>query len=337
MSVLGSKRPLRIALISDELTRASLRFEGHVFNITPWNYKLILRFARPDLLFVESAWSGYCNSWRYRIAAYPAHPDRSNNALAKVLAYARRLHVPALFWNKEDGVHFDRFIDSARLFDHVFTVDQNCIPRYRDRLPAHVTVDCMMFAVQPATHRFTGFAFRHHGANFVGSYGWHVHERRRAWQDSLFRAACESSLDVTVFDRNSARKSQVYRFPEMPGCNVRPAISHAETASVYRNYLVSLNVNTVEDSATMFSRRLVEIIACGGIAVTNRTPATDALFQEYCYAIDSAPQAEELFERLRHGPSTEDLERARAGADYVLGRHTWRHRLNDVLNVLGIG
>jgi spore maturation protein CgeB len=281
-------------------------------------------------------WNGGGNAWKFKIAAYPDRPERNNMALRKVVAYARQLGIPCVFWNKEDGVHFDRFIDSAKLFEHIFTVDENCIDRYRAVVMPGVTVDSLLFAVQPVTHHFSGFNFRQHRANFVGSYSHHVHDRRRAWQDMFFDAASSQGLGLTVVDRNSDRKSAAYRFPAMPGLEMRPAVPHAQTAQIYKDYLVSLNVNTIEDSGTMFSRRLVEILACGGVAVTNPSPAVDRYFKDYCHVLHNAEEATNLFARLKHGPSNDDLERARAGSEYVLREHTWAHRLEQITRVVGL-
>ncbi|WP_235362780.1 CgeB family protein [Burkholderia sp. A9] len=253
----------------------------------------------------------------------------------KLVSTARDRGIPTVFWNKEDSVHFDRFIESAKLFDHVFTVDANAIPRYKKIMGERASVHPMMFAIQPKTHGFTGFNFRYSRANFVGSYSSENHPRRREWQDKLFGAACNSGLGLTVIDRNSNRKAAHYRFPSLPGLDVKRAISHEATACLYRDYLVSLNVNTVEDSPTMFSRRLVEILGCGGIAVTTPAVSVDAMFAEYCHVVRSASEAHELFARLRHGPSAEDLERARAGAEFVAGHHTWAHRLRQIAEVVG--
>ena len=120
---------MKIALIADELTSNSLNIEVNIKHITLLNYKLILNFWKPDILFVESAWQGYKNRWKFKIASYPDYPKRNNNKLKKIVKYAKSLGVPTVFWNKEDGVHFDRFIESAKLFDHIFTVDENCIPK----------------------------------------------------------------------------------------------------------------------------------------------------------------------------------------------------------------
>lgn len=326
-------RSLKVALLSDELTRSCLKHECQVRDLTPLNYKLVLKFWKPDLLFVESAWHGVRNAWRYKIAAFPDRPERNNSALRKVVAYARHLGIPCVFWNKEDGVHFERFIDSASLFDTVFTIDENCIPRYKAVLGELAIVAPLMFAVQPAIHfpSLQGPVFRR--ACFVGSYSRHIHDGRRAWQEVMFEGARE--LGVTVFDRNSSRSSENYRYPEMPWLEVRKAVPHELTGQIYRDYLVSLNVNTVEDSGTMFSRRLVEIIACGGLAVTNPSISVDRHFRDYCEVVHSKDDCEGLFDRLRGGLRLEDRERALAGAEYVRREHTWSHRLAEILNVIG--
>lgn len=329
-------RKIKVALIADELTRFCLPFECQVRDVTSLNHKFLFRFWKPDLLFVESAWLGRGNSWKFKIAAYPDHPQRNNHKLARLLVYAKERGIPTVFWNKEDGVHFDRFIDSAKLFDHIFTVDENCIPRYRAVVGPHVTVNTLIFPVQPTTHNFTGFNFKHHRANFVGSYSHHVHDRRRVWQDLMFDAVKHTDLGLTVIDRNSDRKSDNYRYPSAPGLEVRPALPHAQTAQIYKDYLVSLNVNTIEDSSTMYSRRLVEILACGGIAVTNPSPAVDRYFKDYCHVVHNAGEATDLFARLKHGPSADDLARAEAGARYVLAEHTWAHRLEEITRVVGL-
>ena len=327
-------RKLKVALIADELTRFCLPFECQVRDVTSLNHKFLFRLWKPDLLFVESAWHGCSNSWKFKIAAYPDHPQRHNHKLARLVVYARERGIPTVFWNKEDGVHFDRFIDSARLFDHIFTVDENCIPRYRAVVGPAATVNTLMFPVQPATHNFTGFNFKHHRANFVGSYSHHVHDLRRHWQDLIFGAVKDAGLGLTVVDRNSGRKSANYRYPSALGLEVLPALPHAQTAHIYKDYLVSLNVNTIEDSATMYSRRLVEILACGGIAVTNPSLAVDRYFKDYCHVVHNAVEAADLFARLKHGPSADDLARAEAGARYVLAEHTWAHRLEEIARVV---
>lgn len=327
---------MKIAFISDELTYQCLKAETDSYYVTPYNYYFIFRFIKPDFLFVESAWHDRRNAWKYKIASYPEYPKRNNDTLRKIVKSAKQFNIPTVFWNKEDGVHFDRFIDSAKLFDHIFTVDENCIPRYREHVDSHVTVNSLMFAVQPRFHYFSGFDFKYRRANFVGSYSTHIHERRRMWQDMMFGAASETGLGLSMYDRNSSRKSSNYRVPIQPNMDIKAAVRYDKTAQIYKDYLVSLNVNTIEDSQTMFSRRLLEIIACGGIAVTNPSPAVEKYFKNFCHVVSNKEEMIELFERLKNGPSEDDLLRARSGSEYIANEHTWRHRVQEICEVIGI-
>lgn len=324
---------IRVYLISDELTYESLALSKEIKLSSVYSSLLGIK---PDILFVESAWQGYRNRWKYKIASYPDHPKRNNKKLVRLVEKAKDKGIPTVFWNKEDGVHFDRFIDSAKHFDHVFTVDENCIPKYKAVMGQNASVHTLMFAVQPKFHSFTGFNFKYNKANFVGSYSHHIHDVRRQWQNSLFSTALNSGLGLDIFDRNSDRKSPNYRYPNLEGIRIHPALDYPETAKIYKDYLVSLNVNTVTDSPTMFSRRLIEILACGGIAVTNPSLAVEHLFKDYCHIVHNEEEMTELFNRLKFGASAQDLERARAGAEYVAQHHTWAHRLKQIADVVGL-
>jgi spore maturation protein CgeB len=325
---------LKIFLVSDSLTSSILYFDARVFSLTPLSRRYAFHLNRPDLLLVESAWNGYRDRWKYGIASYPNHPSRNNKKLQDLVRRAKDLGIPTVFWDKEGSVHFERFIDSASLFDIVLTVDENCLPRYRDRLGPNVKLGVMPFAVQPIFHYPSPNLPNICRANFVGSYSHHIHDRRRVWQDMMF-VACEP-FGLTVYDRNSDRKASHYRYPPMPWMDIRPSVSNAKTADIYREYAVSLNVNTVDDSPTMFSRRLIEIVACGGFAVTNPSPSVDRYFKDYVQVVHNEEECREVLNRVaRDGLSKIDRDRSLAGADYVLQNHTWTHRLKQISEIVG--
>lgn len=326
---------MRIAYIADELTASCLQARWNAIAVTPLNYRWVLRFQKPDFLFVESAWQGNDKRWKYKIAAYPDYPQRNNALLSKVVEYARDRGIPTVFWNKEDGAHYDRFIASAKLFEYIFTVDQNCVPRYIDATNGSSKVNALPFSVESKFHHFTGFNFKKRSANFVGSYSKHIHERRRNWQEMMFQACAATGMPLHIYDRNSARKSENYRYPALPGLTVNLAVPYCDTGQIYRDHVVSLNVNTVEDSPTMYSRRLVEIIACGGIAVTNPTPSVERYFSDYCHIVENAYDCREVMKRLlTDGPSKQDLARAQAGAEYISKEHTWTRRMEYIRSIL---
>jgi spore maturation protein CgeB len=148
----------------------------------------------------------------------------------------------------------------------------------------------------------------------------------------MFDAA--DTIGLTVFDRNSGRRNPKYRVPRKPWMEVKEAIAHRATAEVYRSYVANLNINTIDTSPTAFSRRLVEILACGGLAVTNPTPAVERLFADYCAIVRSEEETRDLLGRLaRDGLSRQQREMTRAAADYVLRTLTWRHCLEQIASV----
>lgn len=328
---------LRIALVADTLTYESLQDECHIAYITPRNHRLRLPLFKPDLLLVESTWRGLRNRWRYKVASYPDTPSRTNADLQALVQYANKRGIPTVFWNKEDPVHFDRFADSAVLFDHIFTVDSTSIPQYQRIAPHAKTHALMMFAVQPRIHSYTGFAPSEASASFVGSYLANTHERRRMWQDMLFSAAA-STTGLTVFDRNSKLTAPFYRFPERSGMAVQAAVPYAETANIYRRHIANLNVNTIEASPTMLSRRLMEIVATGGLAVSSPSEAASLMLGDYAHIVSTEDEANALLERLsKDGPSAQDRARIEAGAHYMTENHTWAHRLSYLADTVGLG
>lgn len=320
---------LKIALVADEATRLALQHECQVAHLTPWHYRHVFRHWKPDLLLVESAWQGRWNSWKYRIAAYPDHPRRTNEQLQKMVFAAKERGIPCIFWSKEDGVHFERFSASASLFDAIFTVDANCVPRYRHMVGKNVPVDVLMFAVQPAIHHRNGtVAGADRRGCFLGSYSRHIHPRRRERQEMLFEAACKTGL--VVYDRNSNRPSPIYRYPQLPGLEIRRRVAHAKTAPTYATHRFALNVNTVDDSPTMFSRRLVEIMASGGLAVSTPALSITRQFAGLCHVVDSTEEAGELFQRLQKGWDARDRAMASEAYETVHRDHTWTLRLESI-------
>lgn len=325
----GRYGALKVALIADELTTASLSVECQIRNLTPQNAVEVLRTWRPDLLFVESAWHGYRNAWKYQLASYDGFPNRNNRNLKKTLDAAAALQIPSVFWNKEDGVHYARFIDTASLFENVFTVDEGCLERYKLDLPSYNHVGTLMFSVQPRFHYLLDGKPTQRGFGcFVGSYGTHVHARRRYWQNMLFEMVAPYGLHI--YDRNYRRKAQCYRYPVMPGLKVYRGVPHPETAQVYRSYRVNLNVNTVENSSTMYSRRLAEILAVGAVAVTTPSLAAHQLFSDYCFIVNTPEELAAVLEEVKGSGYSKAQERAHHGADMIARHHTWEQRLAQI-------
>jgi len=324
---------LRMAVIMDEFSLECFRPECQVITFRPDNWEPILSRERPHFLLVESAWKGNSGSWEYRIASY-AYPGREE--LERLVAWCRQRKIPTVFWNKEDPVHFDRFIETAKLFDVVFTTDANCIPAYRKA----VGHDCMYplpFAAQPRLHNPTCVpGYREGPVCFAGSYYRNRHPKRREEMDWLLEAAMPFGL--RIYDRGygqTGRGTEHFTFPEQFAPAILGSLPYRDVVKAYKRYKVFLNVNSVADSPTMFSRRVFELLACGTPVVS--TPAQgieELLGREVVQLVSSPKEATQRLQRLLG----DDRARERiglAGQRLVAERHTYAHRLREVASRLG--
>lgn len=165
----------RIALIADEFTRMALEPEADLIYLTPGNwYWQLLGRKKPDCLLVESAWRGYGDRWKGKIASPVNGLDESkkyNRSLEMVVEWFRKRQIPTLFWNKEDPVCFVRFAKAASLFDVIYTTDSNSEERYRT--PAFRDakfIGTLPFAVQPKLFYPDDRIRRLPGVAFAGGY-----------------------------------------------------------------------------------------------------------------------------------------------------------------------
>ena len=321
-----------VAAILDTFTEHSLRYETNLLLLSRENWREQIDKSRPAFLFVESAFSGNNSDWRHKIVRCENLED---NPLRELVQYCRSIGIPTVFWNKEDPPHFDDFIGAAREFDYVFTSDADCIPTYQETL-GHDRIYVLPFAAQPRLHNPSQEeGWPKYPVCFAGSWVQHRYpERAEALQDLLDPAM---PLGLHIFDRNLTRRDlgPSYRFPERYKEAIKGTLTYQEMLTAYRCYDVMLNVNTVSDSPTMFSRRVFESLACG-------TPVISS---------DSAGMSEMLGEHVRVARSREntidhllelmgdDEARAREGHRayrYVHETHTYRHRMGEVFRRIGL-
>ena len=325
---------LKVAAIFDEFTMASYEPECQLITFTPDNWKTVLLDEQPDVLVVESAWKGNFGTWEKKVVKYGTNTWEELDAL---LAWCRYHNIPTVFWNKEDPIHYDRFIETAKRFDYVYTTDLNRVPNYIEDC-GHDRVDALPFAAQPKEHnpiRLPGT--REPYACFAGSYYANRHESRKADMDRLFAAADKYGL--AIYDRNYAinqrGESDQLQFPEQFRHSIRGSLKYNQIAKAYKGYKVMLNVNSVNDSPTMFSRRVFEGLACATPVVSTRSVGVDAMLGDYVFLDDGESDLDETFRRLMTDESFyEDI--AMRGMRHVLTYHTYTQRLAKIIQDVGI-
>ncbi len=326
---------LRIAGVLDDFSRACFAPECELhceFTMQDWRERL--EAAAPHLLLVESAWSGNSGGWQYGVASYP-HPDYEGlPALREVISWCRDRGVPTIFWNKEDPIHFERFKEAASLFDHILTTDQNRVSAYEDLRGEHVdSVGALPFAAQPRLHNpVTAGEPRLLEPVFAGTYYRNRHEDRRASLEMILDAA--RPFGLVIYDRTFGADGDEYGFPERFAPYVKGRRSYQEIVEIYKRHRVFLNVNSVVDSPTMFSRRVFELLASGTAVLSTESVGIASMFGELVPIADSPDDATAKLERLLHDDEYYADLTARASR-LVLSEHTYRVRLARIAEVAG--
>jgi hypothetical protein len=319
---------LKVAAIVDDFSRLAYQYEFDLIQFGQDDWREVLERTRPDFLFVESAWRGNDGRWNYTMTK----SDSPRPPLVDLVTWCREQGIPTVFWNKEDPSNFDVFYKTALLFDHVFTVDGNCVPRYREL--GHESVAVLPFAAQPRVHNPVrwGPEVGSRDVAFAGSYYGGKHPARLVQMEAILEPAREFGLEIfSRFEDNPK-----YRFPDGLAEHVVGSLPYLRMVDAYKLYKVFLNVNSVIDSPTMCARRIFELLASGVNVLSGPAPSISRLLGPEL-VLESADQerTKELLAVLLRSPELRDRQ-AQLGARQVLDAHTYGHRVSTILAKLGL-
>ena len=328
-------RPLSsmtVGIIADAFTTEGLRPEVNLLEILPGSWRHQLEEHRLDALFVESAWEGSARLWHQKVGYYD---DERFRDLRELLEFCNAKGIPTIFWNKEDPVHFNRFQATATLFDHVFTTDANCIPRYaRSSGNRTQTIGSLPFYAQPALHNplptdrtyspTVAYAGSYYGDRFPG---------RSRELASLLEAARPHGL--SIYDRQHLNPESPYKFPENLAPFVVGGLPYLEMVKAYKAHPVHINVNSVDNSPTMFSRRVVELAASGTTVLSGKGEGVDQVLAGLVPTVGNGDEASLLLNRWMTNEAAR-LDDAWLGYRLVHRAHTAAHRMAYVLRCAGL-
>ena len=312
--------------IFDEFTHTCFQYQYNLIEPRPDNWKGLLDKYPPKFLFIESTWKGNYGSWQYRVAKY-THPP--GNELQELVVECKKRNIPTIFWNKEDPVHFDNFKHIAPFFDVVFTSALEAIPKYKELSSAKVEV--LQFAAEEHLHNPMKSTERKNAVCFAGSYYANRFQDRREDQLMLLRAAKAYGLEI--FDRNYNPDKSIrsdFEFPEEFDNSVIGSLPYAELVKRYKDYKVFLNVNSIIDSKTMFSRRIFELLACGTPVISTQALGVEETFgKDIVWNVKNESEAIKAFETLFTNPK-ERRRRSLQGIRTVFNHHMYSHRVNQI-------
>ena len=320
--------PVTIGAILDEFSWSCFAPEARLIELDPMMWRRQVERDPVDLVFVESAWTGNQGRWQYALAHWS---EQQPNRLADLLEWADGAGVPTVFWNKEDPVNFDRFIDAAVAFSHVFTTAEEAVDRYRE-VCGHDRIGVLPFAAQPRVHNPIGRPTRRERVAFAGAWRATKYPHRAAAFDRVLIPALERGA-LDIFDRYADDPAQ--RFPDRYRSACLPSLTYDEMTEAYRRYAAFVNVNSVDDSPTMFSRRVFEILACGVPVISTPSAGIDALLGDHVISVRDDGEAREAVAFVIDEPAERD-RRALEAYRHVHLHHTYRDRLATVLRAVGL-
>ena len=327
-------RELRVAAVLDEMSANCFGPECDLLTFDSEHWQDRLEDHRPHLLLVESAWRGNGETWRYLVGSYPRPGLRGLPKLRALVDWCRMRDIPTAFWGKEDPIHFDRFREAAALFDYVFTTDENCVPRYEQlQRQGGGSVRSLPFAAQPLLHNPIAIDRERSDAPcFAGTYYRNRHQDRRKSLEMLLDAA--RPFGLVIYDRTLGWGTDAFGFPERFLPHVRGSLPYSEVVREYKGHKVFLNVNSVVDSPTMFSRRVFELLACDAAVISTESAGIERTFGDLVPVVTTMEEATEAFTRLI-GDDDHRREVVTRARRLVMTEHTYRQRLAVIAQTMG--
>ncbi|MGP5257905.1 glycosyltransferase [Glutamicibacter ardleyensis] len=332
-SFAGKKlKEIRMAIIADEFTTSTLKREVNLVAPTPDNWRQVLAAQPIDVLFVESAWAGNSESWTRKVGYYDDDQCSDLDALTK---YCRKNGIPTIFWNKEDPVHFNRFRRTAKLFDVVLTTDANCLEEYWENRGGYMrALGSLPFWAQAEIHNPLGSSRPYsHSVAYGGSYYGERYAERSQELRMILEGARKQGL--TIYDRQADNPESPYKFPSALQPFVQGGLTYDQMVEAYKSHPVHVNVNSVNGSPTMFSRRVFEIAASGTPLVSGKSFGVTWMFDGTVPVVRSR-QESELITSLWMQSEADRVTDAWAPMRVTFQKHLAHHRLALALRMAGI-
>lgn len=314
---------IRVAAIMDAFTAACYGPECDLLHLRPGQWKDQIESFHPNFVFIESAWKGVDDLWDLKIS-------RPDVEASELFSWCRVKSIPTIFWNKEDPVHFQRFLHIAKQADFVFTVDYDRIAAYKGELN-HNNVFFLPFAAQPSVHNPIEKYKRKDAFCFAGS--WYPQYPKRQEDFIHLSNVAKKFRDIEIYDRNLGNEK--FAFPASFQSHIKGSLSYSDIDRAYKGYRYGINVSTVQNSSTMFARRIYELLASNTVVLSNYARGVKTLLGNLVLASDNE---EFLLSQLkRYAENEYDYRRFRLlGLRKVMREHTYAARLDYICHVLGL-
>jgi spore maturation protein CgeB len=249
----------------------------------------------------------------------------------QAIAAARRYGKPIAWWTIEDPNSLETFLAQAAEADFVFTTDEDCIPEYQERL-AHDRVFWLPLACSPEFHYPS--PLEPGASEFVISANWYTNQARLWGVATVVEPLRAAGRSLTLFCY------ETFMWPEAYRIYWKGRTSCRTVAEQYRHGRVVLGLNNQGSGmdgrahTVMTSMRTFEALACGKPFLAAHSDAYHRLGLQNGTHLASVRTAGETAEWADRLLGREGERIARAGREFVLDGHTYRHRLAAMANFI---
>ncbi len=316
-----TQKDFKIAIIADRFTTDCFLPECNIIELIPSDYKNQINDFKPDIIFLESAWEGKDKLWYKKVV-------HGSKEIFDLIDFSKSKNIPVIFWNKEDPVYTDQFMPVAQRVDFVFTTDLDCVIKYKNEL-GHNRVYHLHFAAQPQVHNPIEKYDRKHKACFAGAY-YHRYPRRIKVFDS-FAQVLINGMGLDIYDRNYKNARPEHAFPKEYDKYILGQLDPSEIDIAYKSYDYGINMNSIQQSQTMFARRVFELMASNTVVIGNYSRGVKNYFGDLTICTDDASVLKNNLDKYCADELSERKYKL-AGLRLVLSKHLYEDRLDFIIN-----
>lgn len=310
------------AILEDSFSYENLRHECKLIMLNKDNWKSVLN-KDVDMLLVESIWNDDLTFIKEEVMKYELNKDG-------IFRRCLRNNIPTVFWNKEDSLYYNHYINIAKHFNYIFTTDANCIKYYKK--------DTLKNEVYALSHGVQLKIYNPIGSNrerlnklaFLGSWYEHFKERTEDMRIILDGA---KNYNLQIFDRMLNIRDVNLKYPKEYIDYIREPIKYTNTSSVYKKFKLFININTIKDSPSMFSMRVFEILACGGVIISNYSLSMEVLLKHIVLICNNKEDVQLNIEKIY----TDEKYRHKLsclGQRIAVREHSYKKRFNEISKIV---
>ncbi|WP_062108566.1 glycosyltransferase [Bacillus niameyensis] len=316
-----------IGIIADEFLFNSFKGTANFFYIERDNFKK--HKGKLDVLLIATAWKGLNFEWK---GLGNPKIKRHRQDLYKIIDFYRSQGTKIVFYSKEDPVNYEVFIDIAKQCDYIFTTAEEKVESYKKDCK-NDKVFLLEFGVNPLYHNPVGIKKfpKQKEVLFAGSW-YNKYPHRQKDTRMIFDGIIDANKSLKIIDRNYDFKLAQYFFPEEYLKYVSPAVQHEYLQKMHKIYNWAINLNSIQESNTMFANRIYELQALGNILLSNYSVGVNNKFPNV-YLIHDKNEIREIFESMTE---EEIFEHQVYGIRRVMTSETTFQRVNSLLEKVGI-